>query len=120
MRFLVRINSMRHGPEYAEVQKPAFELLRDHFGYIYLPGEDLDEERSSEADVLLIGRLSQKLKEINPGLSDAGVRQAIDALRQPLAKGLMDANEACHHLLSRWVTVDEFEGGKPASRSVRY
>jgi type I restriction enzyme R subunit len=112
--------SRRQGPEFVEVQQPAFELLRDHFGYTYLSGEDLDDERSSETEVLLIDRLSRKLKEINPGLSDTGVRQAIDALRQPLAKGLMDANEACHHLLSRWVTVDEFEGGKLVNRSVRY
>lgn len=111
---------MRHGSEYTEVQKPALELLRDHFGYTYLPGEELDEERSSETEVLLADRLSRKLKEINPGLSDTGVRQAIDALRQPLAKELMDANEACHHLLSRWATVDEFAGGKPVNRSVRY
>lgn len=110
----------RKGPEFTDVQKPAFELLRDHFGYVYLPGESLDAERSSDAEVLLVDRLSQKLKEINPGLSDSGVRQAIDALRQPLAKGLIDANEACHHLLSRWVTVDEFEGGKPVGRSVRF
>src|SRR5205823_5331228 len=32
----------------------------------------------------------------------------------------IEANEACHHLLSRWVTVDEMQGGKPIGRSVRY
>lgn len=110
----------RQGPEFTDVQKPAFEALRDHFGYIYLPAESLDTERSSDAEVLLVERLSRKLREINPGLSDSGVRQAIDALRQPLAKGLIDANEACHNLLSRWVTVDEFDGGKPVGRSVRF
>ncbi len=111
---------MRQGPEFNEVQKPAFELLRDHFGYIYRPGEDLDDERTSEAEVLLTDRLIRKLKEINPGLSDNGVRQAIDGLRQPLAKGLIEANEVCHNVLSRWVTVDEFESGKPVGRSVRF
>ena len=110
----------RKGPEYTEVQKPAFELLRDHFGYTYLPGEALDTERGSDAEVVLVNRLGRKLAEINAGLSFAGVRQAIDTLRQPLAKGLIDANEVCHHLLSRWVTVGEFEGGKPVGRSVRY
>lgn len=109
----------RHGPEYTHVQKPALELLRDQFGYVYTPGEQLDAERSNPSDVILAQRLGERLKIINPGLSDNGVRQAIDALKQPPAKSLIDANEVCHNLITRWVTVDEFENGKPVGRSVR-
>lgn len=110
----------RIGPEVNEVQRPAYELLRDHFGYSHLSGVALDTERSSQAEVILVGRLGRKLREINQGLSDSGVRQAIDALRQPMARGLIEANEACHNLLSRWITVNEFESGKPVGRSVKY
>ena len=61
----------RQGPEYTEVQKPAFELLSEHFGYTYLPGEALDTERGSDAEVVLVNRLGRKLAEINEGLSFA-------------------------------------------------
>ena len=109
-----------HGPEYWEVQRPAFELLRDFFKYEYAHGDDIKAERDSEAKVILEGRLARKLKEINDGLSDSGVRQAIEALRQPVAMGLMEANEKCQRLLSRWVTVEEQVKGQAIGRSVRY
>jgi len=112
-------SSKRQGREFNEVQKPAYEMLRDQFGYVYLPAEALEGERSNDSDVILTKRLSHRLKVINPGLTDNGVRQAIDALKQPPAKGLIEANEVCHNLITRWVTVDEFENGKPVGRSVR-
>jgi len=110
------------GPEYREVQRPAWELLRDHFEYDYADGESTEfaAERDSDTDPLLVGRLSKKLRDINEGLTDEGVRQAIAALRQPLASTLIDANETCHRLLGRWVTVEEMQHGKPVGRSVRY
>jgi len=108
------------GPEFTDVQKPAYELLRDHLGYEHRPGCELADERGSESEVLLEGRLASQLRKINPGLSEPGIRQAIDALRQPMARGLLDANETCHNLLSRWITVNELENGNLVGRSVRY
>lgn len=112
----------RRGPEYNECQRPAWELLRDHLGYEYADGESAEfmATRGSEAEPLLIDRLTCKLKEINPGLTDDGVRQAIAALKQPLAAGLIDANETCYRLLSRWVTVEEAVPGGREPRSVRF
>lgn len=116
----------RRGPEYREVQRPALELLRDHFGYLAATGEELDAagERASTSETLLLPRLRAALRRINPGLSDDGVRQAVEALRQPSALGLMEANEKVHGLLSRWVIVEEMQGSgraaQPVGRSVRY
>ena len=112
----------RNGPEYTEVQRPAVELLRDVFGYAYADGRSAEfaQERESETETLLLGRLGRKLREINPGLTETGVKQAIAALQQPLAAGLLDANEACSRLVSRWVTVEETRGGKLVAPSVRY
>ena len=110
------------GPEFTLVQRPAWELLKDQFGYEYADGESsgFAAERESESEPLLIHRLSRKLRDINPGLSDEGVRQAIAALRQPLASPLIDANDNAYRLLSRWVTVEETQHGKLVGRSVRY
>jgi type I restriction enzyme R subunit len=112
----------RTGPEYSDAQRPAIALLREVLGYAYADGQAaaFAAERESETEVLLLSRLARKLSEINPGLTEAGVKQAMAALQQPLAAGLLDANEACHRLLSRWVAVDETRGGKQASPSVHY
>jgi len=113
---------MKHGPECREVQYPAWELMRDHLGYEYVDGEspEFAAARESEAEPLLIDRLAPKLKQINPGLTEDGVRQAVAALKQPLAVGLIDANETCYRQLSRWVTVEENVPGGRQPRSVRF
>jgi type I restriction enzyme R subunit len=113
---------MKNGPEYNQCQRPAWELLRDHLGYEYADGESAAfmATRESEAEPLLVDRLTRKLKEINPGLTEDGARQAIAALKQPLAAGLIDANETCYRLLSRWVTVEETVPGGREPRSVRF
>ncbi|QOJ00843.1 MAG: type I restriction endonuclease subunit R [Phycisphaeraceae bacterium] len=116
----------RRGPEYRDVQRPALEMLRDHFGYLAATGEELDAERASRGEVLLVGRLEKAIRAINPGITDDGLRQAVDALRLPggAALGLMEANEAAHALLSRWAIVEEMKGSgrsaKEVGRSVRY
>lgn len=111
-----------HGPEYAEVQQPAIRLLCDHLGYQYADGRDpaFNAARASEAEPLLVDRLEAALRRINPGLSDDGVRQAITALRLPPAAGLVDANETCYRLLSRWATIEEFQARTAVGRSVRF
>ena len=54
----------KNGPEYLDVQRPAWELLRNQFGYAYADGESADfaPERASDAEVLLTDRLARKLK----------------------------------------------------------
>ena len=92
----------KQGPECRDVQRPAWELLNDKLGYDYADGDTTAflAERESEAEPLLIHRLAKKLRDINPGLSDEGVRQAIAALRQPLASPLIDANDTAYRLLA--------------------
>jgi type I restriction enzyme R subunit len=110
----------RTGPEYVDAQKPAFELLRDKLGYRYVPGEQLASQRSSDSEVILLGVLADRLRVINPGITDNGIRDAVEAIRQPLARNLMEANEACHLHLSRWVTISEFRGGKLVTPSIKF
>ncbi len=111
---------MRNGPEFTDVQKPAFELLRDQLGYRYVPGEELGDQRSSDSDVILMDVLAGRLRAINPGITVNGIRDAAEAIRQPLARNLMDANEACYLYLSRWVTIDEHRHGKLVSPSIKF
>ncbi len=110
-------------PERTDSQDPAIALLHDLHGYEVKRGAELSAERKSEGEVWLRGRLEKALKRLNPGLSSAGVKQAMVALEQGRGLELMEANEACHTMLSRWVTVEEASpspGQPPLRRSVQF
>ena len=110
------------GPEYIECQKPAYELLRDSFGYRYADGADLLGERDGESErqVILRDTLARKLREINGGTTDATVEEAIRALEHPGAGSLIEINQQLHTLISRWITIEERTARGTAGRSVRY
>lgn len=116
------------GPEYRDCQQPAYALLRDHLGYEHVDGrgEAFAAERAAagggDAEPLLIGRMASALRKINPGVTDPGIKQAIAGLRQPAAAALIDANEACHRLLSRWYTAEEQRAGDTTTQpyNLRY
>jgi len=67
---------INEGPEYRDCQRPAFELLRDHFGYHYADGrsDKFTIERESavggDTEPLLLQRLDKALRVINPGVTD--------------------------------------------------
>jgi type I restriction enzyme R subunit len=112
----------RNGPEYFEVEKPAVDLLCQHFGYDYADGTSAEfaAERESPSEVILAHRLTQKLREINVDLSDAAVASAVEALRRPQATNLLDANRELHGLVSRWIVVEDRTGDRTVNRSVRF
>ena len=69
-------------PERPDSQEPAIALLRDVLGYTATTGADLAPERNSLADPWLEKRLEASLVRVNPGLTTASARQAINVLRQ--------------------------------------
>jgi len=110
-------------PERPDCQQPALDLLKDVLGYTVLRGKDLADERGGEGEPWLRKRLADALQKINPGLSSQGAQQAIAALQQPAGAELLEANEASHTMLSRWVSVEEAAptpGQAPLRRSVQF
>lgn len=110
-------------PERPDSQEPAIALLRDMLGYTATTGAELAPERNSLADPWLEKRLEASLVRVNPGLTAASARQAINVLRQAAGPDLLETNERMHTLLSRWVTVEEatpLPGQPPLRRSVRF
>jgi len=112
----------RHGPEYTECQRPAYELLRDAFGYRFAEGADLlgEREGGSERQVILRDTLARKLRQINGDIADATVAEAIRALEPPGAGSLIEINQQLHTLLSRWATIEVRTAEGSVGRSVRY
>jgi hypothetical protein len=109
----------RTGPEFTDVQKPALELLRDKLGYRYVPGEQLAVQRSSDSEVILLEVFAERLRAINPGITDNGIRDAVEAIRQPLARNLMEANEACHLHMSAEASLPHQVSSSSISRILR-
>ncbi len=112
----------KKGPEYFEVQRPAIELLCSRLNYAYADGESeaFLSERDGISEAVLRGRLERAVKRINPGLPDAGVQAAMNALLHPEGATLIEINEAVHTMLSRWVTVKVPGKHGEEGRSVRF
>lgn len=112
-------------PERDQVHDPALLLLQDVLGYRVMTGAQLANERPSNAEGWLEGRLLAALQRINPSLSERGAAQAIAQLRAAASSTPepIEANEACQALLSRWAAVEETSstpGQPPVRRSVRF
>lgn len=114
--------------EYEVVEKPFCRQLAA-MGWEWIEGDpDLPEstERTSSREVLLRGRLAEKLRQINlrdgqPWLDDARVEKAIRDLERAAGHRLMEINEAATTLLLRGTIADglpDWENGRP--QVVRY
>ena len=73
-------------------EDPAVELLQ-HFGYTYVSADELDKERASALDVVLVTRLEAALKRLNPWLNDGNLQRAVREVTHVAAASLLDANE---------------------------
>lgn len=100
-------------------ETPAIELLKA-LGYIHVPPEELEKDRESLKSPFLIGRLGCKLKEINPWLSDDGVKKALRAITTVAATSLLEANEKVHTMLVHGYSVEEDQGTGKKGQNVRF
>jgi type I restriction enzyme, R subunit len=86
------------GYEWTEVEKPFIEQL-EGFGYTYIAGTQLDQERTTRASVVLEKRLAQVIKCFNPWIEDGNVDKVIKQLTVVQAEDLWNAN----HQLFDWL-----------------
>jgi type I restriction enzyme R subunit len=91
-------------------EEPAVRLL-EALGYAFVPSEELEGERESLKEVILIPRLTKKLLEINPWLSEENLRKAVRAMTHVPAAGLMEANEKLHTSLAYSIAIEQDTGG---------
>lgn len=104
-------------------EKPAIEQLM-RMGYEYLYGDALDPElhedceRQSRRDVVLVSRLRRKLKEINPGISDAAVDKVIRRVTHIQAEGLIEINQKFHKDLIAGIAIDHDTGSGRQKKTI--
>jgi len=87
-------------------EDPAIELLQA-FGYTFVYSEELEAERESLKETILVSRLEKKLKEINPWLSEENLKKAVRTITNVPAVSLMDANEKIYTSLSHSISLEQ-------------
>ena len=94
--------------EFDKVELPAIEQLQS-LGWIYVKGEDLSPEKSSERtslkEVVLEKRLSDHIKRINPWISDQNLHKVVKDLTKTQYTNLIEANQAIWTILNECVSV---------------
>lgn len=84
--------------------------LRDNLGYEFLHGPDVPRTTSDYRDVFLPGILSSSLRQINPGLPNAAIEEAILKISEIDAGSLYQKNEIFNDYLQSGVEVRFFDG----------
>jgi type I restriction enzyme R subunit len=100
-------------------EDPAVALL-ERFGYAYVSAADLDAERPSPTDVVLVGRLEAALRRLNPWISDANLARAVRDVTHASASSLIETNEKLYALLTHGGTVTQDLGAGSKGQTVRY
>jgi len=98
-------------------EEPALQAFQN-IGYDYKPGSELgpnseDPERVSLSDVVLRGRLEDKLREFNPSLPDEAIEDAISQLLGYNSTRLLKNNKNFHENLVNGIQVEYEVDGKP-------
>jgi len=91
------------------IETLAIERLQT-LGYQYIHGAEIapdstSPERESFADVLLIERLRQAVKRINPSIAQPALDEAIKTIQRISSPELLANNEAFHRLMTEGVNV---------------
>ncbi len=84
--------------EFTTAELPALRLL-ENLGWAYIPGDQLVEERGSEREVLLKGRLIGALLRLNEWMTAEQAKQVVSNLEHIQATG-MAYNQAVHEYLT--------------------
>lgn len=100
-------------------EDPAVALL-ERFGFTFVSADDLDAERASPTDVVLVGRLETALRRLNPWISDANLQRAVREVTHVHASSLLETNEKLYTTLTYGVSVTQDVGNGSKGQQVRY
>lgn len=101
--------------EYDKVELPALKQLQS-LGWKYIHGSelapDVSPERTYFSDVVLVSRLTDSIKRINPWISDENLRKVVRDLTKPLLPTLMEINQSIWETLTQYISVEQDIDGK--------
>ncbi|WJJ94242.1 type I restriction endonuclease subunit R [Neopusillimonas aromaticivorans] len=114
--------------EIHKVEQPALDLLQ-RLGWQYIPGALLAPAadtnpaqiaaRSYFRDVVLVKRLEQSIKRLNPWINDENLRKVVRDITHPVHAGLMEYNHALWQMLVNYVSVEQDLGKGRKGQTVK-
>ena len=116
------------GNEETLVELPAVEYLKQRLGYNFIHGKELTPkygERDSLADVVLLNRLRESLKRLNPWMNEENLNGTIKYINTAnnLGTGLLEINEKVYDALVNLtftVKQDIFGNGQKKPQTVNF
>jgi len=100
-------------------EDPAIECLQS-LGYAFVSAEELDKERASRKEVVLVERLETAIRKLNPWISDENLKKAVREVANVQAVSLMEANEKVHTALVHTISLEQDLGQGKKGQSVHF
>ncbi len=112
---------IRDPKELTQVENPAVEVLARHLGWTERTAREADALRPSRKEPVLVGLLKQKIRDLNPWISEENIDRVAYQLTSIPAASVLEANEKIHVMLDLGTTVlqDLGDGWGERSRTVR-
>lgn len=114
--------------EASKVEQPALDQLIK-LGWSYVPGAqlallqlasiDAPGERAYLRDVVLVQRLEQALRKLNPWINEENLRKVLRELTHPNHAALMEYNHAIYDMLVNYLSVEQDLGKGRKGQTVR-
>lgn len=105
--------------EETQVEIPFIEQLK-RYGYTYLTAVELDQERSSQAAVLLEDRFRNSVQRLNPWISDNNLDKVVRRFATPQSEDLWHMNKQIFDwLFGEGITVVQDVGSGNKNQSVQ-
>ncbi|WII36240.1 type I restriction endonuclease subunit R [Paenibacillus thiaminolyticus] len=105
--------------EYTEVEQPLIEQLQS-FGYTYIEGSKLENDRMSKASVLLERRLTAAIRKLNPWIDESNVERVVKQFVSLQADDLWHANKTVFDwLFGQGISVMQDIGAGKKNQTVR-
>src|SRR5699024_5883974 len=88
-------------------------------GYTYVHGHELLSERASRSEVVLMNRLKNAIKRLNPWLDENNLNKVIRRITHLEAVSLMEANQSFHDILINKMSIMQDLGGGRKNHTVQ-
>lgn len=96
---------IRDPKELTQVENPAVEVLARHLGWTERTAREADALRPSRKEPVLVGLLKQKIRDLNPWISEENIDRVAYQLTSIPAASVLEANEKIHVMLDIGTTV---------------